>query len=413
MQHAEPTKTGQVALGRPQSRRWPLSDPVRARSAILWGLAIVVGGQLALTAGLEGPFTQLRDPEFGYKLACLRRQQARKPDAPLVLLLGSSRVALGIRPEMLPPWSSTTVPKPLVFNFSLVGSGPVMELMCLDRLLSAGVRPDWVIVECWPPFWYQEDANAEESRIDVNRLSETDLHLLARYWRHPDQLRLEYAEARLLPWYAHRFRLVERWAPAWVPFMRRQDMGWRPLNKLGWLPNSQTAAGSIDQHRLQVERLHSIYGPIMRRYRVSDVSDRALRELLKRCQRRRIAVALLLMPEGSDLRALYPASVQTDLDRYMARISREYQVPVIDGRLGAPDSDFSDGFHLLPGGATRFTRRLGTEALQPLLKGHRAATSLTLSSAPAGEEFKRGDGQAQPPSGCQQAAVFPGTSRRP
>jgi hypothetical protein len=341
----------------------------RAQAALLWGVALFVGAQLALTVTLEGPFVQLRDPEYGYKLACLKRQRARKPGAPLVLLLGSSRVEVGVRPDRLPPWPATAGPEPLVFNFALVGSGPVMQLWCLDRLLAEGIRPDWVLVECWPLFWDQEDANAEETRLDVTRLSWHDLPLLARYWKQPATLREEYAEARVLPCFWHRFRFIERWAPAWVPIHRRSDYSWRPLDEWGWLPNFQKPAWGTDEQRRRMAFIGARFGSALRHYHHSAISDQALRELLDRCRREGIKVALLEMPEASEFRALYPEAVRTEADGYVARLAKEYGVAVCDARRWAPDSDLSDGFHLLPDGATAFSRRLGAEVLPVLLRG--------------------------------------------
>jgi hypothetical protein len=44
-------------------------------------------------------------------------------------------------------------------------------------------------------------------------------------------------------------------------------------------------------------------------------------------------------------------------------------VPRIDGRDWCPDGDFTDGFHLLPLAAARFSERPGQEALPRLLRG--------------------------------------------
>ena len=48
-------------------------------------------------------------------------------------------------------------------------------------------------------------------------------------------------------------------------------------------------------------------------------------------------------------------------------LAREYGVSVVDARAWVPDDGFMDGHHLLPEGATTFTKRLGTEVLQPML----------------------------------------------
>ena len=39
---------------------------------------------------------------------------------------------------------------PVVFNYGILGAGPVLELLTLRRLLADGVHPDCIIVEAWP-----------------------------------------------------------------------------------------------------------------------------------------------------------------------------------------------------------------------------------------------------------------------
>ena len=73
----------------------------------------------------------------------------------------------------LPPRSRPR-PDPLLFNLSLVGSGPVMELMALRRLYADGVRPDAVVFEYWPPFLREDGPYWEMDRIDPRRLYPTD-----------------------------------------------------------------------------------------------------------------------------------------------------------------------------------------------------------------------------------------------
>src|SRR5262245_35057177 len=114
---------------------------------LAWGLAVFVGAQLALAAAIEQWRPEWRDPEYGTKRRLLHALLAEQPDRPLLLVLGSSRTDAGLRPDRLP---DVLPGSPVVFNFSLVGSGPFKELLCLHRLLAEGIRPQWLIVECWP-----------------------------------------------------------------------------------------------------------------------------------------------------------------------------------------------------------------------------------------------------------------------
>jgi hypothetical protein len=93
----------------------------------------------------------LRDPEYGTKRARLAENRGR----PLRLVLGSSRTNLGIHPVALPPLPAVPArdgapTEPVVFNASLMAAGPVLQLLCLRRLLSNGIRPDRAnIVQRW------------------------------------------------------------------------------------------------------------------------------------------------------------------------------------------------------------------------------------------------------------------------
>src|SRR4051794_4989235 len=129
------------------------SSTRRARSVLFWALLWAVAGQVATRALLHAR-PEMADPEFGRKLADLRRLTAAGPrGGPLVLMFGSSRVATGFRPGSLDALAGPGDGGPLVYNFAQVGSGPEMAHLSLRRLLDAGVRPDWVFLEFWPPTW--------------------------------------------------------------------------------------------------------------------------------------------------------------------------------------------------------------------------------------------------------------------
>ena len=138
-------------------------------------------------------------PEYGFKLACLQRLLAARPGKPLVLILGSSRVALGLRPRSA--CRALDDAGPVVFNFALCGAGPVAQLVCLRGLLARGIRPDRVFIECWPPFWDQSFSNPHVcSAIDVQALGWPDLRTVSHFTRHPEKLYRRWLQARLSPW---------------------------------------------------------------------------------------------------------------------------------------------------------------------------------------------------------------------
>src|SRR5262245_4077574 len=75
----------------------------RGRRALGWGLILFLLGQLALALFVEWGHPEIIDPEYGRRLQLLRERRAEAPGRPLVLVLGSSRTAMGFRPEALPP----------------------------------------------------------------------------------------------------------------------------------------------------------------------------------------------------------------------------------------------------------------------------------------------------------------------
>jgi hypothetical protein len=95
-------------------------------------------------------------------------------------------------------------------------------------------------------------------------------------------------------------------------------------------------------------------------------------------------VALFVMPEGPEFRALYPRRTRAAADGYVRRLATEYGAPLVDCREWAPDDAFSDSFHLLPDAAAAFSRRLGAEVVLPLLQGKLAAGDTLSRLAAAG-----------------------------
>ena len=64
-----------------------------------------------------------------------------------MVVLGSSRVAYGVDAGSL---SRQGYPTALVYNFGILGSGPLLNLVNLRRLLDAGIRPNLLYVEILP-----------------------------------------------------------------------------------------------------------------------------------------------------------------------------------------------------------------------------------------------------------------------
>ncbi len=357
----------------PSTTTGPRLSWTGAARALVWGLLFFACLQLGLDAAMERWRPELRDLEYGAKRSRLRARRRENPGRPLLLVLGSSRTNLGFRPDALPELPAVAPPDggparpPLVFNFSLMGSGPVLELLCLNRLLAEGVRPDWVLLESWPPHWNQEGERAEVFRIAVTRLAWGDLDVVRRYHPRPDLLCQSWYLSRLAPWSSNRFQLLTRYARDWLPREPRRDDQWNKINPWGWLPYQ----GSLEpgEVRRRAVRVRDSFQPVLRDFHISPVADRALREVLALCRQQGIRAAILFMPETREFQSWYPPGARDKADRYLRGLSVEYGASFIDAHDWIADEEFADGFHLLPSGAAAFTRRFGEEELQRFLRG--------------------------------------------
>jgi hypothetical protein len=356
----------------------------KARAALVWGLLLAVAVQVAGGFLTERWQPELRDPEFGYRLARLNYVRATEPDRPLLVLLGSSRSEFGFRPGVLPPYRLANDTTPLVFNFGLSGTGPVREYLTLRRLLAHGVRPTWVVIEVLPPLLHQFGTVREEFMHDISHMSLDDLSVLKEFLVSPKQTRQALLPHLVCPWYSRRFSIVTRYAPNWIPTAWRHDGWWTQEDNHGWIPLPQNSVTPEDRfHRLVAA--HNDYRPALTDYEVSPVADRALRQLLSLCRLHGIRAALLLMPESSEFRAFYDQRACTCLAGYLDRLSHDYEVPLVDARQWLPDDAFLDGHHLFRRTAATFTERLGRELLQPLVEGR------TTPSEPPAQRMARAE----------------------
>jgi len=149
-------------------------DSESARSALLWALASFLLLQVALFVAMSTKRGQiLRDPDWANRLSRLEQRVAERPQAPLVLVLGSSRAGLGLRPDhMMAAWRPDS---PIVFNFSRRGFGPMVSLLYLRRLLDEGIQPDWVVLEIWPVFLSSDNVfGRDDETLDVRRVQWRD-----------------------------------------------------------------------------------------------------------------------------------------------------------------------------------------------------------------------------------------------
>jgi hypothetical protein len=328
----------------------------RARAAVVIGLAALAVLQLGLAVVMEWWAPGLRDPEYGAKLALLRQRLAERPGRPLVLVLGSSRVTVGLRPDT----TRELVDGPVVFNFGLLGASPVMQHVVLRRLLRHGVRPSCVLFEVWPPLLQQVPRAGDEIRLGVARFGWGDAWLLHGYAEDPAEFSRRWWPGGLCPWLVHRAVLIGQavpaLAPAADPWSNFEADGWRGMS---WnCPPAQARECS--------EQARGRYRTALPAWALNTHADRSLRDAVACCRRAGIAAALLFLPESRQFQSFYPPPIRTAVDEYLGGLSRECGVPVLDCRDLADDEAFWDGFHMAPEGAARFSARFAREVLPQL-----------------------------------------------
>jgi hypothetical protein len=335
-----------------------------AWQSLFWGLLFFAGLQIGLGLSLDQGLLRVRDPEYAAKEKQLRARRAEAPTAPLVVMLGSSRTLLGFDARKLD--DDCPAPRPVVFNLGLIGGGPVLEGLCLKRLLAAGLRPDLLLVEVLPPSLNQAGNRAlEEDWLSGTRLSGAELLASWPYHNEPSHLLEQWTEARAFPWWRHHKALGGCLAldafriPASPPWGAIDGHGWHAHPLPGFTPA---------QRRQATDFAHWQYRHAFGDFHLATRPTRALNDLLDRCRQEHIPVALVLMPENTEFRAFYPPAMRQGIDAYLANLSNARQVPLIDARNWIEDTGFWDGHHLLPEGAAAFSTQLGRAVIGPMLR---------------------------------------------
>src|SRR5260370_34791440 len=107
--------------------------------AFFWGGLFYLLFQLTGAVLVEHWLPGARDPEFAVKVRHLQDRLDEAPGSPLVIMLGSSRTALGFKAGAV--HVSQNSKSPVVFNFGLSGGGAGVELLCRARLPARGTPP--------------------------------------------------------------------------------------------------------------------------------------------------------------------------------------------------------------------------------------------------------------------------------
>ena len=96
-----------------------------------------------------------------------------------------------------------------MYNLSQAGCGPVQQVVNLHRLLDAGVKPDFVLVEVLPPLLGLRCP--AEKKVVLAKLSAADLARAAPYFDDPAAAWAEWERLRATPWSTYRLGLLSHW----------------------------------------------------------------------------------------------------------------------------------------------------------------------------------------------------------
>jgi len=332
---------------------------------MVWGLLTYAALQCGVSYVVDRVDPAIRDSEYARKLESLEMLTGAAQDRPLVLVLGTSRTTYGLRPDHV--WHTSTGTSPQVFNFGALGAAPVHELVILRRILARGIRPDYLVVEVHPGVLPDVPCFAHAMWPSTQRCDARDIRLISRFAAHPARLWFDWLRLRLATCHIYRGEFVTRLAPLWVPGPPAVDpWGRDSTDGLGWVRGPELPGGDAERQRRAAYTV-AAYESAFHDYRVSDVSDRALREILETCEHEGITAALLLMPESSEMRERCQPEVRPRVEAYLATLQRAYGVEVFDGSGWCPDQQFSDAQHLLASGASIFSDRFGHE-MRPWLE---------------------------------------------
>ncbi|HWG42004.1 MAG TPA: hypothetical protein VN688_04400 [Gemmataceae bacterium] len=346
-----------------------LSRPRRmgrsARVVLIWFLAWYAVAQCALIL-VKDRWQPIAPSNESIKGPRLRELVAEEPDRPLTLMLGSSRTCWALRAGSLDGMPGPDGQPQRVYNFGIPSTGPIHEWLYLRQMVAEGIRPRLLLVEFLPPLLCapQRGVLSEEGTTAYPWMSGRDFVRMTPYLARPGRRGRDWLQANLAPCYAFRLQLhaeVQR-AAFGVPFPPLPA-----VDEWGWRTMTPKLLPAWERTR-NVQREQGGYSPGLGHFRMGKGPKRALRDLLALCRRERIPVALVLMPESSEFRAVYSPEARAATRGLLAKLSHDYDAAVIDANLWVDDADFEDGHHVMAHGADVFTNRLRGEIQQLLMR---------------------------------------------
>jgi hypothetical protein len=340
---------------------------VRGRAFLYWCAILYVGVQLCVLPRWRAP----QSVQEHCKWPRLRELVKANPDRPLVLMLGSSRTLYAFRAGELNGKPGPDGRPLLVYNFGVLGGGPMHEWMYLRDMLAEGIRPRLLLIEYATPLMGSpaRGLTSEESALASGWLTMDQIVHLWPYLTQPRRIIRDVVLTRLAPWYYLRYEMHGDLQQKFFGMPSPADR--LPVDEWGWCQLGTEPSPSLLQSAYGM--YHDTLGP---RFRLSDGSRRAMGDLLKLCHRQHIPTALVLMPESSTFRKWKSDEARKVPAALLADLRNRYHLPVIDASHWLSDLDFVDAHHELLSGANHFTEQMAQE-IQRLLAQPAESNKLT------------------------------------
>jgi hypothetical protein len=338
--------------------------------ALSTGALVYFVVQVALAGAAPATYL-ISDPLFGDKEQRLSRlERAAPPGAPRVILIGTSRAGYAFAAGRTQAAAYEVGTPAVAFNLATPATGPITHLIHLRRLLALGHKPDLLVLEVLPPLLAHLPDGPFETRIlHGDLLTREEIEIAGRYGVPVEGLERQWRAAALAPIHEHRFKLLGRIFSVGVPYGLRYDWG-RTADDNGWnafIPSEVSAEERT--RRVAIDINH--YRAVVQHDLTTGPAVAALRDILALARAEKISVVLVVCPESSAFRAMYPAGSRAELARFLAALSAEFGCGLTDASDWLADDEFFDSHHALRAGAERFTDRLTAEVVLPFLCGAR------------------------------------------
>jgi len=341
----------------------------RNARALLWWIPFwYVLGQLVVFVWMDESWLLNRTRVEREKWEQLHARLADTPDRPLVLMLGSSRTDWAFQAGRLDGRPGPDGQPLHVYNYGVPTAGSMHEALYINDLLDEGIRPRLILVEFVTTHFNRSQRGqlSEEHFTLAPWLSAHQLLFLRPYFSNRRRMMKEWLESRLAPWYGLRWPIHEH-LQGHDTMVRPYAQARRPMDSWG-CRKLHDDPGTPEFRAWRWTAAAKMYGKSLQRFRLGAEPAQAMRDLLARCRREHVPVALVLMPVTKEFHNLINPQGQAELDNFLTELRGQYEVDIIDASDWLAREDFDDGHHVLKAGARKFTTRMIDEVRKVLAR---------------------------------------------